>query len=301
MIGNQTGSYPGIMIDAEQGALLHAPADGFVYQLQDQDGIATNRMMLVHKNGYITIFTSILEATVKQDEIVRRWQIIGRIGGQPGTQGAWWFSYAPAVQMRVYKVTETIDPLSVLDLSILKTKDVLPKTYQGKYDVDMKLRNINIDFSSVVYMDGATARDRRLQFLQKVGAAPYNNIELWETAAEGTNVDVDLGICIGYAETSLGRHFASSNNIGNVGNNDRGDRVDKDSPIAGARAIYYTLNNQYLGGYHTLYELSGYGNKDGAIYASSEYNRQKNISKCLSSIKGYIVPEDFPFRTLDQN
>ena len=150
-------------------------------------------------------------------------------------------------------------------------------------------------------MDGATARDRRLQFLQKVGAAPYNNIELWETAAEGTNVDVDLGICIGYAETSLGRHFASSNNIGNVGNNDRGDRVDKDSPIAGARAIYYTLNNQYLGGYHTLYELSGYGNKDGAIYASSEYNRQKNISKCLSSIKGYIVPEDFPFRTLDQN
>jgi len=72
MIGNQTGSYPGIMIDAEQGALLHAPADGFVYQLQDQDGIATNRMMLVHKNGYITIFTSILEATVKQDEIVRR-------------------------------------------------------------------------------------------------------------------------------------------------------------------------------------------------------------------------------------
>jgi hypothetical protein len=60
-------------------------------------------------------------------------------------------------------------------------------------------------------------------------------------------VDVDLGMCIGYAETSMGRAFASANNIGNVGNNDRGDRVDKASPEAGARAIYVTLNNQYLG------------------------------------------------------
>ena len=100
-----------------------------------------------------------------------------------------------------------------------------------------------------------------------------------------TYVDVDMGICIGLAETSLGRYFASSNNIGNVGNNDRGDRVDKDSPLAGARSVYLTLNNSYLGGYHTIYELSGYGNKDGAIYASSPYNRQKNVSRCLSSIK----------------
>jgi hypothetical protein len=45
----------------------------------------------------------------------------------------------------------------------------------------------------------------------------------------------------------MGRHFASDNNVGNVGNNDRGDRVDKYSPLDGARAIYDTLNNRYLG------------------------------------------------------
>ena len=83
----------------------------------------------------------------------------------------------------------------------------------------------------------------------------------------------------------MGRAFASANNIGNVGNNDRGDRVDKESPLVGARAIYTTLNNGYLGGYNTIFELSGYGNKEGAIYASSEYNWQKNVSRCLSTIK----------------
>jgi hypothetical protein len=33
------------------------------------------------------------------------------------------------------------------------------------------------------------------------------------------------------------------------------------------------------------------------IYASSPINRQTNVLKCLSQIKGYYIPEDFPFRT----
>ncbi|MDO4714619.1 MAG: hypothetical protein Q4B28_08570 [bacterium] len=57
-----------------------------------------------------------------------------------------------------------------------------------------------------------------------------------------------------------------------------------------------TLNNQYLGGYHTIKQLSRYGNSDGKIYASSPINWQSNVQKCLSKIKGYYVPEDFPFR-----
>jgi len=96
---------------------------------------------------------------------------------------------------------------------------------------------------------------------------------------------MDLGICIGLAETSLGRYFASVNNIGNVGNDDSGNRVDQNSPLAGAKSIFQTLNNSFLGVYYTIYELSGFGNKEGAIYASSPYNWQKNVSRCLSSIK----------------
>ena len=57
-----------------------------------------------------------------------------------------------------------------------------------------------------------------------------------------------------------------------------------------------TLNNKYLGNYHTIKQLSRYGNTDGKIYASSPINWQSNVQKCLSKIKGYYIPEDFPFR-----
>jgi hypothetical protein len=103
-------------------------------------------------------------------------------------------------------------------------------------------------------------------------------------------------ICIAFAESTLGRYLSTAGNIGNVGNNDRGDRVPFYSAYQGARAIPLTLNNVYLGDYHTINQLSRYGNKDGKIYASSPINRQTNVLKCLSQIKGYYIPEDFPFR-----
>jgi len=53
-------------------------------------------------------------------------------------------------------------------------------------------------------------------------------------------------ICIAFAESTLGRYLSTNANIGNVGNNDRGDRVPFTSAYAGARAIPLTLNNAYL-------------------------------------------------------
>jgi hypothetical protein len=64
----------------------------------------------------------------------------------------------------------------------------------------------------------------------------------------------------------------------------------------GARLIYDTLNNRYLGSYHILLDYNGYGNKTGKKYATSPYNRQNNVTKCLTMIKGYHVPDDFPVR-----
>ena len=87
------------------------------------------------------------------------------------------------------------------------------------------------------------------------------------------------------------------NNIGNVGNNDRGDRIGFGNALVGARVIPLTLNNRNLWDYHTINQLSRYGNKDGKIYASSPINWQTNVLKCLSQIKWYYIPEDFPFRT----
>lgn len=55
--------------------------------------------------------------------------------------------------------------------------------------------------------------------------------------------------------------------------------------MVGARLIYTTLNNKYLGKYNILLDYNGYGNPDGANYATSKYNWQNNVTKCLSMIK----------------
>jgi hypothetical protein len=68
--------------------------------------------------------------------------------------------------------------------------------------------------------------------------------------------------------------------------------------LEGARAIYLTLNNKYLKNIYTLDKLSRYGSANGPIYASDPINWQKNVMKCLTMIKGYWVPEDYPFRKL---
>ena len=296
-VGDKEEVFEWIQIWWVQWQEVYAPADWYVYYMQDQDSIWVNWMVIVHKNWYVSVFTNLQKILVKSNQAIHRWQLIGLVWWQPGTRWAGWFSNWPMVTMQLYKNGNLVDPLQLMDLSVINNPTILPETYQVKYDIDLRTRSAVIDFTEVTFMEGNSVRERRLKFLDTVAAWPYKDVVLWEWAAEWTNVDVDLGICIWYAETSMGRHFASENNIGNVWNNDRGDRVDKDSPLDGAKAIYDTLNNKYLGWYHTIYELSGYGNKDGAIYASSEYNWQKNVSRCLSTIKWYIVPEDFPFRT----
>ena len=70
-------------------------------------------------------------------------------------------------------------------------------------------------------MTGDTLEQRRETFLSSYAAYPYNNQKLRETAARETDIDIDLGICIGFAESTLGNYLKTDANIGNVGNNDR--------------------------------------------------------------------------------
>ena len=115
--------------------------------------------------------------------------------------------------------------------------------------------------------------------LLEQGSGVYRDLDFWNSVVEWTNIDRDVVICIWVAESTLWKYLTTSNNIWNVGNNDRWDRIAYDTP------------------YHTINQLSRYGNAEWKIYASSPINRQTNVMKCLSKIKWYTVPEDFPFRT----
>jgi len=62
---------------------------------------------------------------------------------------------------------------------------------------------------------------RENQFLNRYGVGIYRQVAFREDATVGTNIDKDVVMCIAFAESTLGHYLSTSNNIGNVGNNDR--------------------------------------------------------------------------------
>lgn len=281
-------------IASPQWSEVYAPANWVVYKVFDKDTPDVNRLIVVHKNWYVTIYIHMYKIFVKDWDFIKRWQIIGLSGGQPWTRGAWFLSTWPHLHFNVIKNWENIDPLTVMDLSAIQSIDVLPEQYHYKYLRDRYSRKI--DLTGVKFVKWMTTEERRIAFLQKFARGPFTDIALWEDAAEWTNVDLDLGICIWYAESGLGWHLASNRNIGNVWNNDRWDRVWFDWAFDWVRSIFTTLSNPYLWKHYTLDQLSRFWNKKWSIYASSDFNWEKNIVKCLSVIKWYWVPEDYPIR-----
>lgn len=287
----------GIQIKAEQWSPVYAARDGIVYFVANSDQIGwINRLMIVHTDGYVTVYQYMNDISVKAWDIVRRGQFIGKSGGEPGTHGAGFISRGPNLTFSVFKDGIARDPFDILDASVIQNKDVLPDGYKIKYLRDKYTRDI--DISDLELMDGATLREREDQFLNKYAVGIYKEIAFREDASANTNIDTDAVICTAFAESTLGQHLTTAWNIGNVGNTDSNPRaVSFYSALAGARAIALTLNNQFLGDHHTIDQLSRYNNTEGKIYASSPINRQTNVLKCLSQIKWYYIPGDFPFRT----
>lgn len=285
--------FEGVRLIVEQGSEVYAPAPGIVYKVFTGKGLQKSRVILIHKYGYSTVLTPLSEILVQEGQIVERGEVIGRSGGKPWTSGAGMWSPGAHLDFKVLQNAEAIDPFLSLDISIFKEKRTLPEKYHTKYLQDYFLREV--DLVSLPSAEGESDAERAQSFLDKYASAPYNNLDLRIDAADSEHINPYFGMCIWFAETSF-KNFKSANNIWNVWNNDRGDTQTFDSPVAGARALFSVLNNQYLGQYKTIDQLSRFGNQDGKIYASSPYNRQKNIMKCLTTVYDYNVPEDFAFR-----
>ncbi len=285
----------GLQIKAEQGTPLYSANDGIVYHVTDNPGIWINWILVVHPKWYVSAYMFVNKAVVEKGDIVRRGQLIGYSGWEPGTKGAGFISKWPNLTFFTFKDGIAVDPLQLLDLSVVEDKEIIPKDYNIKYLNDKYARTI--DISELKIMTWNSVTERANQFINTYGVWIYRQLAFWEDAIKEKNVDRDVVICIAFAESTLGNYLSTSNNIWNVWNDDSGNRISFSSALAGARAISDTLNNRYLWKYHTIKQLSRYGNKDGKIYASSPINWQSNVTKCLSQIKGYYVPEDFPFRT----
>ena len=143
-------------------------------------------------------------------------------------------------------------------------------------------------------LQSSSREDRMRELLRE-----YDKEYLYETFYWGGKmfgIYPELAICIAKADTTLWRHTKGTNNLGNVGNNDRWNVVEFDDEYKAVKAIYQTLNNQYLWGYQYVAELSRKFNKDWKIYASSEENWHNNVINCMSVIRWETVSDWFAFR-----
>ncbi len=285
----------GLQVKAEQGTPVYSVRNGVVYHTTNNDNIGINWIVILHTDWYVSSYSYMNNIVVQPWDIVRRWQLLWYSGGEPGTKWAGFIAPGANLTFSVFKNGTPIDPLTNLDASVIKDKNILPDLYSVKYLRDKYARWV--DITNLTIMEWDTVDERAQNFLSSYGVGIYKTLTFWDNAVADLNIDRDMVICVAFAESTLGRYLSTDGNIGNVGNNDRWDRFAFGSALAGARAISQTLNNQYLGHYHTINQLSRYGNPNGKIYASSPINWQTNVTKCLSQIKWYYVPEDFPFRT----
>lgn len=119
---------------------------------------------------------------------------------------------------------------------------------------------------------------------------PFNEFE------KKYKIKKELIICIAWADSHLWRRLKSKNNIGNVGNNDRGQTIHYTTINDWIEAIYRTLNNKYLWHKQTVWSLSPWGWWSKPFYATSPENWRNNVWNCLNTILDPTINEERNFR-----
>jgi len=124
--------------------------------------------------------------------------------------------------------------------------------------------------------------------------------------AKKYKIDADFAVCVTWADSQSGKMLTTPNNWGNVGNNDRGDRIGYATPEEGIEAIYKVMTNRYLSNNNKIGEMSNGGRrvlglpqssaKNVFVYATSPVNWNNNVLHCMNEIKGVTVDENYQFR-----
>jgi len=149
-----------------------------------------------------------------------------------------------------------------------------------------------------------TAEDNVLLMLRRYWLA--NTYDHRVKMQEKYGVKMTVALCIAKADSSLGRELKTTNNIGNVANNDRWNRVHFSTIELWIEAIFKALTNKYIWKNTKIWELSNWWRKKlwlpkcwnwNYCYATSEDNWNNNILNCIDSL--YKIPKDenFLFRT----
>lgn len=100
-------------IPVDQGSPLRAPAEGTVLKVS-LNGLGYSFIVLEHAGEVQTIYGHVSASTVKEGDRVLYGQVIGRTGGQPGTQGAGLITTGPHLHLAVKVRGVLVDPMQYL-------------------------------------------------------------------------------------------------------------------------------------------------------------------------------------------